>query len=74
LEYEKIHTTHNNVDTHAHDAQFIIMAYDLGTTEFLSAPAPLLAQMRAEGPLVRVKLPIIGLCWITTTDQAAAYC
>jgi cytochrome P450 len=71
LGYEKIQATHNNVDTDAHDAQFIIMAYDLSTTEFLIAPAHLLAQMRAEGPLVRVKLPVIGLCWMTTTDHAA---
>ncbi len=27
--------------------------------------------MRAEGALVRIKLPIIGLCWATTTDAAA---
>lgn len=47
------------------------MAYDLSSAEFLANPAPLLQQMRAEGPLVQVKLPIIGQTWMTTSDAAA---
>ena len=47
------------------------MAYDLSDRAFLTNPAPVLDQMRAEGPLVQVKLPVVGRCWMTTTDQAA---
>ena len=47
------------------------MAYDLSGSAFLKDPSPYLAQMRAEGPLVQIKLPIIGQCWMTTTDAAA---
>ncbi len=47
------------------------MAYDLSSPEFLTDPAPQLAQMRDEAALVRVKLPIIGHIWMTTTDAAA---
>ena len=47
------------------------MAYDLSDPEFLAAPGPMLERMRTEGPLVRVKIPIIGTCWLTTTDHGA---
>ena len=45
--------------------------HSLKSPEFLRNPSPALAKMRAEGPLVRVKIPLIGLCWTTTTDTAA---
>ncbi len=47
------------------------MSYRLSDPAFLENPAPLLAQMRAEGPLVRIRLPIMGTMWATTTDAAA---
>lgn len=47
------------------------MAYDLRNPEFLADPTPMIAQMRNEGPLVKVRLPILGKVWMTTTDQAA---
>lgn len=48
------------------------MAYNLADPDFLIDPSPMLAQMRAEGPLVRVKLPIVGKMWVTTTYAATA--
>lgn len=47
------------------------MVYRLTDPAFLSDPAPQLAQMRAEGPLVRVKVPMLGAIWMTTTDSSA---
>ncbi|MEO0931478.1 MAG: cytochrome P450, partial [Pseudomonadota bacterium] len=47
------------------------MAYDLSSPEFLANPGPTLAAMRAKGALVQVKLPFVGLTWMTTTDAAA---
>lgn len=44
--------------------------YNLADQGFLENPAPMLAQMRADGPLVRVKLPIVGKMWVTTTYAA----
>ncbi len=38
---------------------------------FYRDPFPALAAMRAEGPLVRSKIPIIGKVWLTTTHAAA---
>ena len=45
--------------------------YKINDPDFLKDPTATLAHMRAEGALVRIKLPIIGLCWATTTDAAA---
>lgn len=47
------------------------MIYKLNDPAFLSDPTKQLAQMRSEGPLVRVKIPVIGTIWMTTTDEAA---
>lgn len=47
------------------------MIYRLTDPAFLTDPSAQLAQMRAEGPLVRVKIPLIGAIWVTTTDAAA---
>ncbi|MEX3014948.1 cytochrome P450 [Gymnodinialimonas hymeniacidonis] len=49
----------------------IQMVYRLNDPDFLANPAPMLAQMRAEGPLVRVKIPIVGQIWMTTSDAGA---
>ena len=47
------------------------MIHDLTSREFLTDPGPILARMRAEGPLVRTRLPLIGEIWLTTTDAGA---
>ena len=39
--------------------------------EFLADPAPTLARLRAKGPLVKTKIPLLGEVWLTTTDDAA---
>jgi cytochrome P450 PksS len=44
--------------------------FELAESGFLDDPAPHLARLRAAGPLVRVRLPIFGTCWMTTTDAA----
>lgn len=49
----------------------VAMIFKLNDPAFLDDPAPQLAQMRAEGPLVRVKVPVLGAIWATTTDAAA---
>lgn len=45
--------------------------YDLRDPDFLANPAPMLEKMRADGPLVRVKLPLLGELWFTTTYAGA---
>ena len=47
-------------------------SYNLGDPGFLSNPAPMLSKMRAEASLVKVKLPIIGSIWVTTTYAATS--
>src|SRR6056297_3204472 len=47
------------------------MNFKISTPEFLAEPAETLARMREAGPLVQVKVPVIGPTWITTTDAAA---
>ncbi|MEM7290150.1 MAG: cytochrome P450, partial [Pseudomonadota bacterium] len=44
----------------------------LQSQEFMRNPAPVLAQLRAQGPLIRGRVPIIGDVWFTTTQSAAA--
>ena len=46
-------------------------ALDLRDPEFLKNPGPVLARLRAEGDIVRARLPLIGEVWMTTTDAAA---
>lgn len=45
--------------------------WDLTSSKFLAEPQPLLARMRATGPLVETRVPLIGRTWVTTTDAAA---
>ncbi len=45
---------------------------ELSDQSFMRDPAPVLAKLRAEAPLVRHRLPIIGEVWITTTQAAAS--
>ncbi|MEM9277120.1 MAG: cytochrome P450 [Pseudomonadota bacterium] len=49
-----------------------VMFKNLQTQTFMRNPAPVLADMRAEGPLVRSKIPILGKIWLTTTNAATA--
>ena len=46
--------------------------FNLADATFLANPAPMLAEMRAKGPLVKIKLPIVGVMWTTTTYAATA--
>ena len=45
-------------------------ALDLHSPEFLRDPGTGLAGLRAEAELVRMKLPILGNVWVTTTYDA----
>jgi cytochrome P450 len=47
-------------------------AFDIVSPAFHADPLPTLARMRAAGPLVQMKLPIIGRTWLTTTHAASA--
>lgn len=47
------------------------MVWRLDKPSDLAEPGALLAEMRAEGPLVRVKMPFIGSIWMTTDDATA---
>ncbi len=46
--------------------------FDILSGEFHANPLPTLDRMRAEGPVVRVKLPIMGHTWLTVTHDACA--
>jgi cytochrome P450 len=45
--------------------------FDFTNQEYLRDPAKGLAKLRAAGPLVEVRFPIIGRVWITTTSEMA---
>lgn len=47
------------------------MGWNLTSPAFLADPGPTLARMRAAGPLAEVRVPLVGRCWLTTTDAAA---
>jgi len=44
---------------------------DFTTQDFLRNPAAALTRLRTLGPLVQVRLPIIGTVWMTTTQEMA---
>lgn len=44
---------------------------DFTGQEYLRDPADAMERLRAFGPLVKVKFPIIGTVWMTTTQEAA---
>ena len=46
--------------------------FDILSGEFHANPLPTLDRMRAEGPVVRVKLPIMGHTWLAVTHDACA--
>jgi cytochrome P450 len=45
---------------------------DFASEEFLRDPAALVAQLRASGPVVAARFPIVGRVWVTTTFEATA--
>jgi cytochrome P450 len=45
---------------------------DFTSPEYLADPAATIARLRAVGPMVEVRLPIIGKVWLTTTQELAA--
>jgi cytochrome P450 len=44
--------------------------FDLEGQAFKRNPFPILAAMRAAGPVIPVKLPLLGKAWVTTTHAA----
>jgi cytochrome P450 PksS len=46
--------------------------FDFTSQEYLRDPAKVLTSLRAAGPCVEVRFPIIGKTWITTTSEMAA--
>ena len=45
--------------------------FDFTSPDYLRDPAAGLAKLRAAGPVVEVRFPIIGRTWITTTSETA---
>ncbi len=45
---------------------------DLTSQDFFRDPAAVIEKLRARGPVVEAKLPIVGKLWMTTTYEAAA--
>jgi cytochrome P450 len=48
-----------------------VLHFDFTSQEYLRDPAKALAALRAAGPVVEVRFPIIGKTWITTTSEMA---
>jgi len=48
------------------------MRLDFTSQEYLRDPAPGVARIRAAGPVVRVRFPIVGTTFITTTSETAS--
>jgi cytochrome P450 len=47
-----------------------ILTIDLASQSFLRNPFPTLTRLRQAGPVVRVKLPLLGKTWVATTHEA----
>ena len=47
-----------------------ILKIDLASQSFMRNPFPALARMRQAGPVVQLRLPILGKTWIATTHEA----
>src|SRR2546429_615408 len=45
---------------------------DFASEEFFRDPAAVVARLRATGPVVAAKFPIVGRVWVTTTHEATA--
>jgi cytochrome P450 len=48
-----------------------MVRFDFTSQDYLRDPATALAKLRAAGPVVEVRFPIIGRTWITTTSELA---
>src|SRR5215468_802802 len=48
-----------------------MLRFDFTNQDYLRDPAKQLARLRAAGPIVEVRFPIIGKTWITTTSEMA---
>jgi cytochrome P450 len=48
-----------------------VFRFDFTSPDYLRDPATGLARLRAAGPVVEVRFPIIGRTWITTTSEMA---
>ena len=46
---------------------------DLTSQDYLRNPGAAIARLRAAGPVVEMRFPIIGKTWITTTEEAASH-
>jgi len=51
--------------------EFTMFPFDFTSQEYLRDPAKGLASLRAAGPIVEVRFPIIGKTWITTSSEMA---
>src|SRR5215216_1794086 len=49
-----------------------MMRMDFTSQDYLRDPATALTRLRAAGPIVAVRFPIVGRTWITTTSELAA--
>jgi cytochrome P450 len=50
-----------------------MLRMDFTSQDYLRDPAAGLARLRAAGPVVQVRFPIVGKTWITTTNDLAGY-
>jgi cytochrome P450 len=48
----------------------VAVGFDLSSQAFKENPFPTLARMRESGPLIRIKLPLVGKVWMATTYDA----
>jgi len=49
-----------------------VLKIDLASQSFMRDPFPALARMRQAGPVVRVRLPLLGKTWVATTHDAVS--
>src|SRR6516164_11476274 len=49
-----------------------ILKIDLTSQSFMRDPFPALARMRDAGPVVQIRLPILGKTWVATTHDAVS--
>jgi cytochrome P450 len=49
----------------------MVLRVDITSQEFFRDPAAAIARIRAAGPVIEIRFPIIGRVWITTTHELA---
>jgi cytochrome P450 len=49
----------------------VVRGLDFTSKEYLRDPAKVLPRLRAAGPVVEVRFPVVGKSWITTTSELA---